>query len=42
MGVFKKRGIGIIKFLLIVLFGALGLYLLFRGIITENIVTGMK
>lgn len=42
MGIFKKKGIGIFKFILMLVLGILALYLLFRGIITENITTGMQ
>lgn len=42
MGIFKRRGFRIFRFIFLVLIAALGLYLLFRGIINENIVTGMK
>jgi len=42
MCIFKKKGIGIFKFIFLVCLAALGLYLLFRGIINENIVSGMK
>jgi len=42
MGLFKKKRFSIIRFILFILFAIVALYLLFRGIINENIVSGIK
>lgn len=41
MALFKKRGFRIIRFILKLVFAAIALYLLFRGIINDNIVSGV-
>lgn len=38
MGLFKKRGFRIIRFILLIIAIGVGLYLLLRGIINDNII----
>ena len=42
MRLFRRKGFGIIRIVFLILFAALALYLLFRGIVHENIVSGIK
>ena len=42
MGIFRRKGFSIIRIILFVLFAIVALYLLFRGIINDNIVNGIK
>jgi len=42
MKLFKRKGFSIIKFILFIVVAAFALYLLFRGIVHETIVSGIN
>lgn len=42
MGIFRRKGFSIIRLILFILFAAIALFLLFRGIVNENIVNGIN
>ena len=42
MGIFKRKGFRVVRFILLLLVGAAALYFLFRGIMNDVIVSGIK
>lgn len=42
MGIFRRKGFSIIRIILFILAAGIAMYLLFRGIINDNIVNGIK
>ena len=42
MGIFRRRGFGVIRAILFVAIGAVALYFMFRGIVNDVIITGIK
>lgn len=42
MGIFRRRSFSIIRLILFIAIAAISLYLMFRGIVNDTIVSGIK